>query len=97
MENVNNTNIVLDKKLDQYGANFKDFVAPHELTVTITLNEYRELVKEIATKEKDINEANKDKYTREAENDRLRGEVAELKTKLYEMQNCTETSDFYED
>lgn len=93
MENTNITNIVLDKKIDGYGTNLKDFVAPQEITVTITLNEYRELVKEVATKEKDINEANKDKYTREAENDKLRKEVAELKSKLYEMQNCTETSD----
>ena len=34
---------VLDKKLRDYG-NHQDFVAPRELTVTITLNEYRSLV-----------------------------------------------------
>ena len=34
---------VLDKKLHDYG-NHNDFVAPRELTVTITLNEYRSLV-----------------------------------------------------
>lgn len=34
---------VLDKKLRDYG-NHDDFVAPRELTVTITLNEYRSLV-----------------------------------------------------
>ena len=34
---------VLDKKLRDYGNN-NDFVAPRELTVTITLNEYRSLV-----------------------------------------------------
>lgn len=34
---------VLDKKLHDYG-NHNDFVAPRELTVTITLSEYRSLV-----------------------------------------------------
>lgn len=34
---------VLDKKLRDYG-NHDNFVAPRELTVTITLNEYRSLV-----------------------------------------------------
>ena len=34
---------VLDKKLRDYG-NHQDFVAPRELTVTITLSEYRSLV-----------------------------------------------------
>ena len=34
---------VLDKKLRDYG-NHNDFVAPRELTVTITLSEYRNLV-----------------------------------------------------
>lgn len=34
---------VLDRKLHDYG-NHDNFVAPSELTVTITLNEYRNLV-----------------------------------------------------
>lgn len=34
---------VLDKKLRDYG-NHDNFVAPRELTVTITLNEYRNLL-----------------------------------------------------
>ena len=34
---------VLDKKLHDYG-NHDNFVAPRELTVTITLNEYRSLL-----------------------------------------------------
>lgn len=54
MENTNNTNIVLEKKLDEYGTNFKDFVAPHELTVTITLSEYRDLVGKNAKKKRNL-------------------------------------------
>lgn len=42
MSNSNSTQ-VLEKKLNGYGES-DNFVAPHELTVTITLSEYRSLV-----------------------------------------------------
>lgn len=42
MTSANDTQ-VLDKKLRDYGGH-DNFVAPRELTVTITLNEYRSLV-----------------------------------------------------
>lgn len=35
---------LLQKKLDSYSLTHSDFVAPHELTVTITLSEYRHIV-----------------------------------------------------
>ena len=85
----NNTTIkdvILDKKLDNYGSNNNDFLASGELTVTITLEEYRKLVKDCATRDYCINEAEKDKYTREHENEELRKENAELKAELYELQ-----------
>lgn len=40
---TSNDTQILDRKLRDYG-NQDDFVAPRELTVTITLNEYRHLV-----------------------------------------------------
>lgn len=85
----NNTtvkDVILDKKLDNYGINNNDFLASGELTVTITLEEYRRLVKDCATREYCINEAEKDKYTREHDNEELRKENAELKAELYELQ-----------
>ena len=85
----NNTTIkdvILDKKLDGYGTNNNDFLASGELTVTITLEEYRKLVEKCATREYCINEAEKDKYVRESENEELRKENAELKAELYELQ-----------
>ena len=85
----NNTtvkDVILDKKLDNYGSNNNDFLASGELTVTITLEEYRKLVRDCATRDYCINEAEKDKYTRDHENEELRKENAELKAELYELQ-----------
>ena len=78
--------VILDKKFGNYGTNDNDFLASGELTVTITLEEYRRLVRECATREYCIDEAEKDKYTRERENEELRKENAELKAELYELQ-----------
>lgn len=85
MENATTTNVVLNKKLDNYGWKAEDFVAPQELTVTITLGEYRDLVAKVTTREKAISDANADKYQRESENKALRQEVSDLKAKLYEL------------
>ena len=45
MENTEQArDLILDKKLNDYGSYLKDFKAEGELVVTITLNEYRSLV-----------------------------------------------------
>lgn len=75
---------LMSKKLDSWGSNLNDFKAEKELTVEITLNEYRELIKSKATKETDIEKANKDKYTREEENKKLKKQNKELDSKLFE-------------
>ena len=89
MENeiVSTTNAVLDKKIGDYRFANENFVAPQELTVTITLAEYRDLVGKVATRDADIDKANTDKWKREDENKKLRDEIANLKEKLYELQN----------
>lgn len=86
MENTNITNTVLDKKIDSYSYDEKDFIAPHEITVTITLREYRKLIEEVATKQADINKANSDSYTRNEENEKLKQEISELQSELYKIQ-----------
>lgn len=92
MENTMNINAVLEQKLDSAKySGLENFTAPHELTVTITLNEYRDLVSKVATTQSRIDEANKNKWERDTENKKLREEVAELKAKLYELQNPTGT------
>ena len=87
MESVNVTSTILDKKLEHYGWNVNDFVAENELTITITLAEYRYLVKAVATKQHDIDKANEDKYKRDSENKMLKEEVDSLRAKIYELQN----------
>lgn len=89
MENTVVNNVVLDKKFDGYGVDSKlqNFIAPQEITVTITLSEYRELVSKVATRDADIDKANTDRWAREDENKKLKAEVAELKAKLYELQS----------
>ena len=85
-------NALVSKKIDTYRDNQNDFVIPSELTVTITLAEYRMLVNHDATRQLAIDAAEKDKYTREneikavkEENARLKGENYDLKTKIDEL------------
>lgn len=75
---------LLKRKLDSYSSKNEDFKAENELTVEITLNEYRELIKSNATKEADLKKANEAKYTREDENKKLKKENKELEMKLFE-------------
>ena len=89
MENTVVNNVVLDKKFDGYmsSSNLHNFIAPQEITVTITISEYRELVQEVATKKADIAKAESDKYERNRKIEELTKENAELKSKLYDLQS----------
>ena len=60
-----------------------NFALEGEITVTITLAEYRKLIKEVATKEYDIKKAEADKYERNCKMKALEEENAELKQKLF--------------
>lgn len=85
-ESVNVTSTILDKKIEHFDWKAKDFVAEGELTITITLAEYRALITSEATKQYDIAKANEDKYKRDSENKMLKEEVDSLRAKLYELQ-----------
>lgn len=84
---IDNENIVkglVGKKIDDYyNASKCDFALDGEIVVTITLSEYRTLIKEAATKEYDIKKANQDKYERDCRNKALESENAELKQRLF--------------
>ena len=54
-------------KLGNYNAESNNFRIDEELMITITLNEYRELVTVKATKDLLVKQAESDRYTREAE------------------------------
>ena len=72
---------VLDKKLRDYG-NHNDFVAPRELTVTITLSEYRSLVMAKGVNGKTIDDLNDKNY-------KLEQKVQTLIHKLYKDADST--------
>ena len=93
MDNTVIKDVLLDKKLDRYGFDNNDFLAAGELTVTITLSEYRKLVKDVATAQARIDKAEADRYERNSENARLTEENNKLKAELYEMQKASETID----
>lgn len=92
MENTVIKDVVLDKKFDGYGTNYNNFVAQSEITVTITLNEYRALVVDNAKAQSKIDEANKDKYKRDAENKQLQEQVQQLKAEIYELKMALDTA-----
>ena len=99
----------MDKKIFEFkkgtydNANKDNFVAPAELTVTITLNEYRDLVSTAANTKAKVDEANKDKYKREDEIKKLNEKIVELttentelKSQLYEIQKKVMCADYGE-
>lgn len=92
MENVTVKDVVLDKKMAEYNSNLHNFVAASEITVTITLGEYRDLVEKAATRKTAIDAAEQDKYSRNQENERLRKKVDTLKAELYEYQKRFESA-----
>lgn len=93
MDNTVIKDVLLDKKLDRYGFDNNDFLAAGELTVTVTLSEYRKLVKDVATAQARIDKAEADRYERNRENERLTEENNRLKAELYEMQKASEVID----
>lgn len=97
MENTTIKDVILDKKMDGYSFEKKDFVASGEITVTITLGEYRKLIADNATAQQRIDKADEDRYSRNSENEALKKENAELKAELYELKKASETVDASEE
>ena len=90
MENTTIKDVILDKKMDNYHFDSDNFLASGELTVTITLAEYRKLVHDCSTADERIKRADDDKYSRNAENESLKAENAALKAELYELKKASE-------
>lgn len=82
-------NTVIDKKLD-YSFKPEDFAIEGELTVTITLREYRELLKNDATRKEQIDKAESKAYQNRCENATLKEENTRLKSELYELKKACE-------
>lgn len=90
MENVSVKDVILEKKIDGYRCNENDFVASQELTVTITLAEYRQLIANDATRKEQVDKANADKWSRESEIKALKEENEALRKDLCDMRRKTE-------
>lgn len=78
-------NPVLQKKLDGYRVD--NFAVPQELTVTITLAEYRELVTTKAVCDSKVSEATQARWTVERERDGLKTSLSEVRETLEKVRN----------
>ena len=86
MDNIHVDDVIIDKKLDAYGGYDKyNFIAPREVTITITRDEYFDLVSCKATKEYAIKQAENDRYARNQENEKLKKENERLMAEMYEL------------
>lgn len=91
------------KEFGGYKNSEDNFVARQELTVTITLNEYRELIGNKAIMDKKISDVQSEKYKLSSKNNDLEKENSSLKEKLFDLQNeinelkCVKTSEDIED
>ena len=78
---------IQEKKLETYGWEKKDFLAGQELTVTITLGEYRELVASKATADQTV-QASREKVVKLEQDLKKDQEQAErLKAENYDLQS----------
>lgn len=92
-ENAGTVDLILNKKAESYSFEKNDFVAPSEITVTITLGEYRSLITKAATADEAIRKAEADKYSRDADNKRLKEMVEALRAELYDLQKRAESAE----
>ena len=92
-ENMGTVDLILNKKTESYGFEKNDFVAPSEITVTITLGEYRSLITKAATADEAIRKAEADKFSRDADNKRLKEMVEALRAELYDLQKRAESAE----
>jgi hypothetical protein len=86
----NTVNVILEKKLDGYSSKVEDFVAPGELTVTITLSEYRQLVATAAEKNYEVNRAITARLEAEEKVKRLEQEIKSLREIITSTSNKQE-------
>ena len=76
---------ILNKKLDNYYSENNDFVASGEITVEITLAEYRDLVKSKARMDYELEKARNERYELDKKNAELKKEIKMLEDKVYKF------------
>ena len=70
----------LEKEIEGWGVEREDFVVDKEIKVTITLHEYRDLVKLKAIKDFEIEKIKSKNYSLEEENKKLKQRILEIAT-----------------
>ena len=73
------------KETSGYGINSNDFVIEQELTVTITLNEYRELITVKAKRDEEKDKLQSKCWKLESEISKLKDKILELTTSESEV------------
>lgn len=76
-ETIKSEPVYYTKDFDGYTQSENNFVANQELTVTITLNEYRDLVKANSEAEAEVRKAKSDAYAARREADDLKAKLIE--------------------
>lgn len=91
MENISishfENDAIQDKKLEHYGWKPQDFLAGQELTVTITLGEYRELVASKATADQTVQASRERAVKLEQDLKKAQEQAERLKAENYDLQN----------
>ena len=90
------TETLLSKKLDRGSwretNNTDNFMEQNELTVVITLTEYRQLISDNAVSKHKFDEVHSEKSRLNAENIKLKEEIKELKNMLFDNRKQFEES-----
>lgn len=97
MESISEEVQVLSKKMAKWDSPEDNFVATGEITVTITLSEYRSLVKEKATKDAEIQELRNSKYSADEQTKAAKAEIAELKEQIVKLKSLYPTQEVQSD
>ncbi len=97
MESISEEVQVLSKKMDKWDSPEDNFVATGEITVTITLSEYRDLIKEKATKGTEIQELRNSKYAANEQLKAAKAEITELKEQIVRLKSLYPTQEVQSD
>ncbi|KAF1303701.1 hypothetical protein [Enterococcus sp. JM9B] len=96
-EQITNEPVYYTKNFGDYSNSENNFVTNQELTVTITLNEYRELIKAVSTSADKIDKIRLEGWEKDEKIKALKAENASLKTKIFVLQNPADELEELED
>lgn len=97
MESISEETQVLAKKMSKWDSPEDNFVATGEITVTITLSEYRNLIKEKATKGMEIQESRNSEYAANEQLKAAKAEITELKEQIVRLKSLYPTQEVQSD